>query len=87
MEALRQETKAGMEALRQETRAGIEAVKADLPKWLFDAPIAQGSLIVALVKLLQGAGGAATRRADTRRSGAGTGTTTRSGRRSSRARA
>ncbi len=59
MEALRQETKAdiaevkaGMEALRQETRASIEAVKADLLKWLFGALIAQGGLIVALVKLL-----------------------------------
>ena len=52
VEALRQETKAGMEALRQETRASIEAVKADLLKWLFGALIAQGGLIVALVKLL-----------------------------------
>jgi hypothetical protein len=30
----------------------IEAVKADLLKWLFGALIAQGGLIVALVKLL-----------------------------------
>ena len=30
----------------------IEAVKADLLKWLFGAMIAQGGLIVALVKLL-----------------------------------
>ena len=52
MEALRQEFKAGMEALRQESRASIEAVKADLLKWLFGALIAQGGLIVALVKLL-----------------------------------
>ena len=59
IEALRQETKAdiarveaGVEVLRQETRAGIEAVKADLLKWLFGALIAQGGLIVALVKLL-----------------------------------
>ncbi len=59
MEALRQETKAdiarvevGMEALRHETKAAIEAVKADLVKWLFGALIAQGGLIVALVKLL-----------------------------------
>ena len=43
---------AGMEALRQETRASIEAVKADLLKWLFGALIAQGGLVVALVKLL-----------------------------------
>ena len=52
IEALRLETKTGMEALRQETRAAIEAVKADLLKWLFGAMIAQGGLIVALVKLL-----------------------------------
>ena len=32
--------------------AQIEAVKADLLKWLFGALIAQGGLIVALVKLL-----------------------------------
>ena len=44
-------TKADIEGLRQETRAAIEAVKADLPKWLIGALIAQGSLIVALVKL------------------------------------
>ena len=43
---------AGMDALRQETRASIEAVKADLLKWLFGALIAQGGLIVTLVKLL-----------------------------------
>ncbi len=59
IEFLRQETKtdiarveAGVEALRQETRAGIETVKADLLKWLFGALIAQGGLVVALVKLL-----------------------------------
>ena len=52
IDALRQETKAGIEALRHETKAAIEAVKADLVKWLFGAPIAQGGLIVALVKLL-----------------------------------
>ena len=43
---------ASVEALRQETRAAIEAVKVDLLKWLFGALIAQGGLIVALVKLL-----------------------------------
>ncbi len=54
-----------IEVLRRETRinlatkadiAGvqreIEALKADLLKWLFGAMIAQGGLIVALVKLL-----------------------------------
>ena len=44
--------KADIETLRQETRAGIETVKADLLKWMFGAMIAQGGLIVALVKLL-----------------------------------
>ena len=52
IEALRQETKAGIEAVRHETNAAIEAVKAELVKWLFGALIAQGGLIVALVKLL-----------------------------------
>ena len=44
--------KADIDALRQETKASIEAVKADLLKWLFGALIAQGGLIVTLVKLL-----------------------------------
>ena len=59
IEALRQEAKAdvarieaGMEALRQETKAGLETVKVDLLKWMFGALIAQGGLIVALVKFL-----------------------------------
>ncbi len=59
IDALRQETKAdiarveaGVDVLRQETRAAIAAVKVDLLKWLFGALIAQGGLIVALVKLL-----------------------------------
>ena len=52
IEALRQETKGSIEALRQETKAAIAAVKTDLVKWLFGALIAQGGLIVALVKLL-----------------------------------
>ena len=52
IDALRQETKADIDALRQETKADIASVKADLVKWLFGALIAQGGLIVALVKLL-----------------------------------
>ena len=52
MEALRQETKAGIEALRQETKAAIEVSKSDLMKWMIGALIAQGGLVVALVKLL-----------------------------------
>ena len=51
IEALRQETKANIEALRQETKANIEGLKSDLLKWLFGALIAQGGLIVALMKL------------------------------------
>ena len=41
-------TKADIAAVK----ADIAAVKADLLKWLIGALIAQGSLIVALVKLL-----------------------------------
>ena len=52
IEALWQATKADIETLRQETRANIEALKSDLLKWLFGALIAQGGLIVALIKLL-----------------------------------
>ncbi len=66
IETLRQETRAditrleaGAETLRQETRAdiarvdaGIEKAKSDLLKWMLGAMIAQGGLIVALIKLL-----------------------------------
>ena len=59
IEALRQATKADIETLRQATKVDIagvqreiEALKVDLLKWLFGALIAQGGLIVALVKLL-----------------------------------
>jgi len=45
-------TKADIEKLRQETKAAIETAKSDLMKWLIGALIAQGGLIVALVKLL-----------------------------------
>lgn len=65
-DALRQETKtdiarveAGMNVLRQETRADIakvetrmEAIKSDLMKWMLGALIAQGGLVVALVRLV-----------------------------------
>ena len=66
IEALRQETKADIEALRLGTKADdIEAlrlgtkadmaeVKADLLKWMMGALIAQGGVVVALLKLLQG---------------------------------
>ncbi len=52
IEALRQETKSDIEALRQGTKADMAQVKADLLKWMFSALIAQGGLIVALVKIL-----------------------------------
>ena len=52
IEALRQATKAGIESLQQATKADIATLKADLLKWMFGAMIAQGGLIVALVKLL-----------------------------------
>ena len=45
-------TKADIEALRQETRTAIETAKFDLLKWLVGLLIAQGGLIVALVKFL-----------------------------------
>ena len=44
--------KADIEALRLATKTDIEAVKVDLLKWMLGALIAQGGLIVALVKLL-----------------------------------
>ena len=47
-----QATKSDIEALRQGTRADIASLKANLLKWMFGALIAQGGLIVALVKLL-----------------------------------
>ncbi len=59
MEVLRQETKteiaqvqASVEALRLATKADIASVKADLLKWMIGALIAQGGLVVALIKLL-----------------------------------
>ena len=63
IESLRQETKADIEVLRQETKASIAGVqreiaevKSDLIKWLVGALIAQGGLVVALLKFLQGGG-------------------------------
>ena len=52
IETLRLETKADIENLRRETTASIVSAKFDLMKWMFGALIAQGGLIVALVKLL-----------------------------------
>ncbi|MDE0459927.1 MAG: DUF1640 domain-containing protein [Chromatiales bacterium] len=48
-------TKADIAAVKADiakVEAKIETVKADLLKWMFGALIAQGGLIVALVKLL-----------------------------------
>ena len=39
-------------ALEQTIRAEVATLEADLLKWMFGAMIAQGGLIVALVKLL-----------------------------------
>ena len=59
IEVLRQTTKTDIEALRQATksdiamvRRDIETLKSELLKWTFGALIAQGGVIVALVKLL-----------------------------------
>jgi len=53
------EIMAGIEVLRQETKADIakveariEEAKSEILKWIFGALVAQGGLIVALVKLL-----------------------------------
>ena len=43
---------AGIDKLRYETKAAIEASRSDLMKWMIGALVAQGGLIVALVKLL-----------------------------------
>ena len=43
-----------IEILRQETKAGLAEVKSDLLKWMTGALIAQGGVIVALLKLLPG---------------------------------
>ena len=53
-EALRLGTKADMEALRLGTKADMAEVKSDLLKWMMGALIAQGGVVVALLKLLQG---------------------------------
>lgn len=41
-----------IERVKAELEAKIEAIRADLLKWMFGAMVAQGGLIVALVKLL-----------------------------------
>ncbi len=53
IEALRQETKADIEALRLGTKADMADIKSDLLKWMVGALIAQGGVVVTLLKLLQ----------------------------------
>ena len=43
-----------IEVLRQETKATLAEVKSGLLKWMVGALIAQGGVIVALLKLLPG---------------------------------
>ena len=43
---------ARIETVHAELQAGIETTKADLLKWILTAIIAQGGLVVALIKLL-----------------------------------
>ena len=43
-----------IEVLRQETKANLAEIKADLLKWMVGALIAQGGVIVALLRLLPG---------------------------------
>ena len=50
IDALRQETKASI----AEVQRDIAEVKSDLIKWMVGALIAQGGVVVALLKLLQG---------------------------------
>ena len=50
IEALRQETKVSI----AEVQRDIAEVKSDLIKWMVGALIAQGGVVVALLKLLQG---------------------------------
>ena len=50
IDRLRLETQASIEKLRLETQSGIEKLKAELVKWMFGALIAQGGLVVALIR-------------------------------------
>ena len=48
------EVQRDIEVLRQETKANLAEIKSDLLKWMTGALIAQGGVIVALLKLLPG---------------------------------
>ncbi len=52
VEELRRETKADIAKVEAKVEAKIESSKAELLKWMVGALVAQGGLIVALVKLL-----------------------------------
>ena len=50
---MRQGTKADIEKMRLATEAAIAQTKVELLKWVIGALIAQGGLVVALIKLFQ----------------------------------
>lgn len=50
--AVKGELDVKMEAIRGDLKARIEASRIDLLKWMIGAMIAQGGLIIALIKLL-----------------------------------
>lgn len=52
VEAVKTELEAKIETVKAELEAKIESSKVDLLKWMVTAMAAQGTLIVALVKLL-----------------------------------
>ena len=52
VETIRADLDAKVETIRADLELKIEKAKVDLLKWLFGALVAQGGLIVALVKLL-----------------------------------
>ena len=52
IETIKAELEAKLEAVKLGLQADIQASKVDLLKWMVTAMIAQGALIVALVKLL-----------------------------------
>ena len=52
IETVQAELQARIETVQAELQARIETTKADLLKWILMAIIAQGGLVVALIKLL-----------------------------------
>ncbi len=45
---------AGLSGLRADLKAEIADMKAEIIKWMFGAMLAQGALVVALIRLLPG---------------------------------